>query len=512
MSAPTAFRWRIAQAGLLLATLLLGIYGIGRSLWLDEAWVANSVLAPNLAGMFYYPGEFQTTPPLFLLLTRAVVHVFGMSNAAFRLVPLASALVAVASMIALSKRLFSPPFAALACALLAFYPAVIEYSRTCKQYSGELAASAVILLGTFLYLRDPDRRRFYWLAGAFLLLLPMAWAAVFLLPGVAIVIWARGGMRRAASLVLAAGVLLAILYAVFIGQNLSAELRASYFIAGAQNLSPGLIVAAAFCGAAALRAAFLLKKRPDTRTLMQIVAVLPCVLLAVSAALHWYPASPRTRLFALPCFLLVLTITAEDLSGALLRWRPMASVFSAALWLTAMAVGATAAWTQISEHRNLPLEDLQGAVQLLRQHVGPSDLLLVHPSVLEGFKLYTAMEGWHDHHAIYGDTGWPCCRRDGIATHLASTKRAVSEDIDRMVPRGFTGRVWLFYSARHTHWVFAGEDEGILWRNRLWDRGCPPPARIYRCRTSPSAPWIACARDNAIPEAQADVRPRRPAT
>src|SRR5580658_8587435 len=103
---------------LLAATLALGIYGIDRSLWLDEAWVANSVLAPSLAGMFYYPGAFQTTPPLFLLLTRAAVHTFGLSSAVFRVVPLTMALVAVASMIALTTRLLSPPFAALTCALL----------------------------------------------------------------------------------------------------------------------------------------------------------------------------------------------------------------------------------------------------------------------------------------------------------------------------------------------------------------------------------------------------------
>ena len=56
----------------------------------------------------------------------------------------------------------------------------------------------------------------------------------------------------------------------------------------------------------------------------------------------------------------------------------------------------------------------------------------------------------------------------------SSNARAVSDDIDRMVPRGFSGRVWLYYSARHTHWVYIGNDEGILWRNHLWDRGCPP--------------------------------------
>src|SRR5580658_5191753 len=180
MPAATAFR---AETALLLAALVLGIYGIDRSLWTDEAWVANSVLAPSLSGMFYYPDWLQSTPPLFLLLTRASVGLFGVSNTAFRLVPLVLALVAVAGMIAASSRLLSPPFAALACALLAFNPTTIEYSRTCKQYSGEVAASVAILLCTVLYLQQPTTRRFWWLTGAFVLMLPLAWSTAFLLPG-----------------------------------------------------------------------------------------------------------------------------------------------------------------------------------------------------------------------------------------------------------------------------------------------------------------------------------------
>jgi Dolichyl-phosphate-mannose-protein mannosyltransferase len=475
MPAATAFR---AETALLLAALALGIYGIDRSLWTDEAWVANSVLAPSLSGMFYYPDWLQTTPPLFLFLTRAAVQLFGASNVSFRLVPLAFALLGVAAMMEVSRRLLAPPFAALACVLLVFHPTTIEYSRTCKQYSAELAASAVILLAAELYLRQPGRRRFLWIVGAFVLMLPAAWSTAFLLPGVAIAVWAKGGISRAVSLVLVVSAVLAALYMVFIRPNLSPELRL-YWIASAQHLTPGLLAAVAFCVAAAARALFLLTKQPDSRALMQLVAVLPCLLLTAADLLHLYPAEPRTRLFALPCFLLVAAMNAEDLAlwgiaSALPPSFRSAPLTTKALYLAVIAVGAGSVWSQIRQHQNRPQEDLAGAVQLLRQHVGPADLLLVHPSVFEGFKLYAKMEGWRDSPAIYGDTGWPCCARNKLTTPGSSNARAVSEDIDRMVPRGFSGRVWLYYSARHTHWAYIGNDEGVLWRNHLWDRGCPP--------------------------------------
>ncbi len=51
------------------------VQNIGRSLWLDEAWVANSIHAPSLREMFYYPDWLQTNPPSFLLLSlRAAIN------------------------------------------------------------------------------------------------------------------------------------------------------------------------------------------------------------------------------------------------------------------------------------------------------------------------------------------------------------------------------------------------------------------------------------------------------
>jgi hypothetical protein len=495
---------RVAGVLLLLSALALGIYGIDRSLWTDEAWVANSVMSSSLAGMFYYPSWLQTTPPLFLLFTRGVIDLFGPSNVAFRIVPLLLELLAVGCMAAVSSRLLSFPFALVTSALMVFHPTAIEYSRTCKQYSGEMAASTLILLCAALYLQDPVRRRFWWLVGAFVVALPLAWSSAFLLPGVTIAVLARGGFRRAGSLVLISGGVLAVLYLVLIRQNLSPELR-TFWIRSGQHLSPGLLAVLILCVVAGVRFLW-------TRQGMQFVALLPCLLLAAADALHWYPVSQRTRLFALPCFLLIAAMTAQDLfvwlTSRLLKKRfslPLAdargsvtasesmlafpnrdckgaarSLFQqsagsvgALAWLIVIVIGSNAAWKQVRNHENQPIEDFAGAIPYLRQHVAPSDLLLVHASVIEGFRLYNEMEGWH-RGAIYGETGWPCCRRGTATTQGASSEKAVAEDLRRMIPAGFSGKIWLFYSGRQTHWTWAGLDEGQLWRSLLSDRGCTP--------------------------------------
>ena len=447
---------RAAAAALLLATLALGIYGISRSLWLDEAWVANSVLEPSIRGMFYYPEWLQSTPPLFLVLVRAAVGVFGASNFAFRLVPLLFAVAGIAAMIGVARRVLSAPFALLASALLAFHPTAIEYSRTCKQYSAELAASAAILLVLVLYLKSPARRHFAWIVTAFVIALPLAWAAVFLFPGVAIAVWARDGWKKAATLTAIFVGWLGILYAIFIRENVASQLRA-FWIATAKPLSPGLIAVLIFCAGAAVWAVW-------RRNWLQIAALLACLLFAAADLLRLYPAEPRSRLFLLPCFLIVAAMIAEQLWNRLIRDRRWIGV---AIGLLVAGLGIDAGRKQIRDHRDRPEEDYQGAVEMLRQRVGPSDLLLVHASVIEGFRLY-----WRDSHAIFGSTGFPCCARGHNAMPKSSKTEAVLTDIDRMVPRGYSGRVWLFYSDRYTQWRYVGRDESALWVDNLRRRGC----------------------------------------
>src|SRR5689334_949174 len=77
----------LTLGGLLLAGAIMRLSYLDRSLWLDEAWVANSVQSPTLHEAFYYDGWLQTTPPLFVVMSRVITTLFGTSNVAFRIFP-----------------------------------------------------------------------------------------------------------------------------------------------------------------------------------------------------------------------------------------------------------------------------------------------------------------------------------------------------------------------------------------------------------------------------------------
>ena len=437
---------RIVLALLILTTLAFGLFGIDRSLWMDEAWVANSVRQPTLGGMFYYPGWLQTSPPLFLLLQRAAVTLMGLSNASFRLIPLTSEIAAVVLIFVALLRVVPLPFAALAAVVVASHPVAIEYSRTCKQYSGEMAASAAVLAATVAYLETRSVRWFWLLLLTVCIGLTLSYPLVFLIPGVAIAARPRGIW-----LALSAGGVLAVLYAVFIQPNYSPALREFW------SLSPtwtgGMVFVLAVCGAGFLGRG---------RNPMLLPCALPGLLLAVAAALGWYPATTRTWLFILPCLVMIGAILAAKFLTVRL------------VWIADLAIPMFAGWRQIHHHRNLPEEDFAGAVRFLQEHAEPSDLLLVHPSVKEGFELYSAMEDFHTPQPVYGATGWPCCVRDLLAPPHSSSKQAVIDDLEAKIPREFTGRVWLVYSSRPTQWDYTGLDEGNLWRSQAWTMGCAP--------------------------------------
>jgi len=451
---------RLATIVLLGFTLILGLYGIERSLWLDEAWVANSVHAPTLAGMFQYDNWLQTSPPLFLLLTRLVVGLFGFSTVVLRSVPVVLSLLAIAAMLAVARRVVSPACAVLATAILAFHPTSVEYFRAFKQYGGEVAATTVVLLAVVAYLQKPDRRQFYVLLGVVVAAMTLSYPTVFLLPGVVLAV-AFGNRARAAMLAGISAAVLGVMYWWLIRPNYTATLRAYWMGAPEAWLSPSMIAAVVLCVACAARIAW-------TRNTVRLILLAPCVLLFASELLGWYPASPRTHMFVRPCFILLLVMVLQDLAG-LTKWK-----WDAVVVLAAAVVIFLGVRKQFHEGRFQPEENMAGAVRYLRMNVGPSDLVLVHASLREGFLLYTSIQTWTGQPVIYGDTEWPCCPRGKLAGPDVSTAEDVVRDVDSKVPQDFHGRIWLFYTDRPLHWDYVHVYDHKLWQNYFWSRNCKP--------------------------------------
>jgi 4-amino-4-deoxy-L-arabinose transferase-like glycosyltransferase len=506
-------RFRRLRNLLLIALLQIifwaGVYfravGVSRSFWLDEAWVANSVLEPSIRAMFFYGAWLQTTPPLFLLFTRAAVSVIGLSYLSLRLIPLLSGIGAIVVMYFLARRVAWKPFAIAAWAVFCLSRTPIRLSAELKAYSSELLASTLILLVCVLYVKSPSRRLQYCLAGLLAAGVSVGFGTVFLIVPVLLVV-ALATYRRHRRVVKSIRVALGLGCPVFIlllaqakwliQPNTSPTLRQFWFDNAADRLSlpqqafllvegmpfpdrllahheliGGIVLFVLLTGlvSAAIRA---WRVRPEWACL-QLLFGLPILALFAAHNLKLYPASARTVLFLAPCFILLVTRALQQT----FVWAVVASTHSFArrslqTALTAFTLGVLA----VSISQNPPselgrsVENFQAAFSFLESHRGQSDALYVHSSCSESYKLYSRMTPRSMPAAVFGHTGWPCCPR-GVEPFRVGMD-TMDRDLGQLLQPG-PARVWVLYTTRSGHTSRLLVDETAIRRDALGRRGCP---------------------------------------
>jgi 4-amino-4-deoxy-L-arabinose transferase-like glycosyltransferase len=146
----------IVFAVVIVAGLSTHIPQMKISLWLDEAWVANSIVAPTFSRMLYYDRWVQSTPPLFLTLSRLVTSVFGSSEVALRAVAWLAGAASVVIMAGVLRRMFSPILALFGTTLLLTNYYAGSYAQQVKQYSTDLLASVVFFALIWKCLEHPE--------------------------------------------------------------------------------------------------------------------------------------------------------------------------------------------------------------------------------------------------------------------------------------------------------------------------------------------------------------------
>jgi hypothetical protein len=485
-----------------------GVYfraaGVNRSFWLDEAWVANSVLEPSIRAMFFYGAWLQTTPPLFLLLARAAVSVIGLSHLSLRLIPLLSGIGAIVAMFLLARRVAWKPFAIVAWAVFCLSRAPIRLSAELKAYSSELLVSTLILLVCVLYMKAPSRRLQYCLAGLLTVGVSMGFGSAFLIVPVLLfvllVTYCRHG-RAVESIRVALGIgcpalILLLAEAGWLVQpNTSPTLRQFWFENPADRLSAPqqafllvegmpfpdrLLAHHELIGGIALLIlltglAFALIRAWRGKSewaCFQLLFGLPILALFAAHNLKLYPASSRTVLFLAPCFILLVTRALQQVFvwAVVVPRRAFARRFLRAA-LAAFTFGVFA----VSISQNPPselrrsVENFQAAFSFLESLRGQSDSLYVHSSCTESYKLYSRMASRSMPAAVFGHTGWPCCPR-GIEPFRVGMD-TMDSDLGQLLQLG-SARVWSLYTTRSGHTNRLLIDETANRRDNMGRRGC----------------------------------------
>ena len=459
MATPAITPTSSARGAILVSLLILAVALparlalMNRSLWLDEAWVANSIHEPTWRGMFFFDRFVQTSPPLYLAVSRVLTAILGSREWCFRVVAwlAASGSVVVASLA--FRRLFDLPLTAAGAAILALDYWSVKYAQQAKQYGTDMFAAALLLWLLVRFLQQGrSRRDLALLCAAAMLCVLLSFPAVFWFPAIVLAAllptrqsapWPRAAVA-AASLSAA----LALLYFVFVRPNpvgafasswdvLQGYLRPSHPFASARDLFLAfaeLFVPHAFPASkvlafplVALALAGFIRAVVSLRGSEKALAVLlagaaPLATAIALSFLHQYPllVYPRVLLWSLPSLALLILYALDPAARWLaVRVRPRTVLIPT---LTACLLAAVFADLFLVS-RPTPTEDNRQAIEFIRSQIGPSGVLYVHAGMSQQLAYYQWSLPWNPARVYVGNTDWPCCflNRDRVASDPRAT-------------------------------------------------------------------------------------------
>ena len=399
----------IAVALLTLLALLLRLTAIGRSLWLDEAWRANTALAPTWTAFWSDVlgsggGSIGAPmPPIFALALRAIGFVVDHSAAGMRVLPLVASVAAVPLAWAVGRRAAGATAGLVAAACLAAAPAALLHGQELKQYSVDIAVVLTILLATSAVVARPASwSPWIGLAVAQSLAPGLSYPAALVLPGIALATFVAcrtNGARTKWLVAETASAATALAwYVLVIGPQRARPLVAAYWAADfppvGQALGPGwyarqlLDFVVYACGEPAWLAALTATIGLALASPWLGLAALGAVATAVDAA-AWrvYPLSAgRTTAFLLPFVYLGLAAAlgrARTAGRGMRRALGFALAFAAAVVLVPLLARGLAVPTG-----GLVLEETAPLIDMVTRERAPTDRVYVYDGAVQAFRFH----------------------------------------------------------------------------------------------------------------------------
>ena len=532
MSVPVTrqFTFYAVVALLLIETVLTRCHSMDQSLWLDEAWVANSALEPAIRDTIYYRSWLQTSPPLFLISLRLIVGLLGISNETFHLFPVVVAIMSVLLMIHVAAQLLRPLFSLVAVALFVFCPAVVYYSHQTKQFSSDVFVSLVLITLALFYLRKPTRRNLYLWLGSLVVLAFLSYQALFFVPGMCLVLLAdimgesrqiSTGTLKSKSVDVFAVFLCGIVVSIFINEAFVKPNREpsldNWFELGIHlnslwesvvlltykvlYLASLLFLRILYWRESAL-VVLLLKTlvffvlllgigglctrrtRGDRRHRYTAVFLsMPILSLYFLYEVGFYPVSVvRLMLFLVPAVIILVVyglqvssiwVSTVVAKAAHIKDPARVMDFTAATSLVFICFGVLV-YTFVSGPSpyfvDETMEDSESAVRYMSATVAGADTIYVHATMREQFKLYSRLTPVDGRAVVWGNIGWPCCPRGISRDQEQESGRVIEAEMARLECPENEASLWLLFTDRPGSWVRRNDPE--LFDRWLSRAGC----------------------------------------
>jgi len=146
--------WEKALWGVSLAMILMGLsvrivaFLYNRSLWVDEAMLASSLVQRDYLGLLLPLDYSQGAPIAYLWVTKTLIHLFGSSEYILRLPSLLAGMASVPLFHLVLKKVFDDPRPWIGTAFFATTPFLINYSLEFKPY---MLDGMITLISVYLF-------------------------------------------------------------------------------------------------------------------------------------------------------------------------------------------------------------------------------------------------------------------------------------------------------------------------------------------------------------------------
>jgi hypothetical protein len=435
------------------AVLRISQYVFNRSLWLDEASLADNIVARSYGQLMQPLYAAQAAPPGFLIVEKAVAQVLGTGEYALRLLPLAAGLLSLWLFARVARRILAPAASLIAIALFATLDPLVYFSSELKQYSSDVLVAVLLLWTTTI----AERRRFD--ASALVLSAGVGAAAIwFSHPAVFVLaaiesVWIVTRLRRrqwrAALQIAGLGAVWAASFALCYVLVLSPlvanpELQSfwahKFVFEGAGTPILETLIDTKLVLALPVLAGFLLLRSRDDRLALLL---LPACVAFAAAVLHRYPFTGRLLLFLIPSALLLFArATAALAACGNPRMRALGRVVTVAVIAPFLATSVYRLFVPRVR------EETRAELAWMSRQARPGDLCYVYYAT-ETSMIYYAPR-----------FGLPTTCLMGVSSR--SDRSRYVADLER-IPKG--RRVWVVFS--HVYHDDQPEDERLFFLSQL---------------------------------------------
>jgi hypothetical protein len=421
--------------------LRIWLYWTNRSLWVDEAMLANNVVNRSFVGLTWPLDDNQGAPVGFLFIEKIFIELFGNEDYVLRLFPFLTSILAIFLMWKVAEIYVGRRPALLALSFFVISGHLIDFASEAKQYASDVMCSLLLLMIVPKCLDVRTTPRAFLLFGLIGgILIWFSHPAVFIIAGVFLVlildtlkskesrVMRRQKLLRfgeAAAICLAS---FSVLFLISLRSLTANAVLLDYWRDGFMPMPPwkdvSWLLKAWYELLNSVLGLYLLKSTHAIanfalagvatilfiaggmslffkRWQFALVLTMPLIFTLLASGMGKYPFAGRLMLFSIPLLVLPIAEGIEQTRSFLFRIDPrMAICATAGLTALLLYKPMSVAWENLS--RPPMKEHIKPVISYLSQNRLTPDIVYIYYGAIPAFKYYASGYGFHESDYVRG--------------------------------------------------------------------------------------------------------------